>query len=133
MDLRFEVAERGGDQVIAVKELHGGSAGPRSRRDFTAVLRRNDFVALIGPNGAGKSSFISTIIGDREPASGEVKIGGSITPAWFRQDLADPPASKVVVRRNPGSSVRCGPEARCRIASAPSASVAMKCSARSAR
>jgi ATP-binding cassette subfamily F protein 3 len=58
------------------------------------VLRRNDFVALIGPNGAGKSSFISTIIGDREPASGEAKIGGSITPAWFRQDLADLPLRK---------------------------------------
>jgi ATP-binding cassette subfamily F protein 3 len=59
-------------------------------------LRRNDFVALIGPNGAGKTSFISTIIGDREPASGEVKIGGSITAAWFRQDLSDLPLRKTL-------------------------------------
>ena len=71
MSLNFEVADRGGDQVIAV-----------------------DFVALVGPNGAGKSSFIATIIGDRLPASGEVKIGGSVTPAWFRQDLADLPLRK---------------------------------------
>ena len=62
--------------------------------EFTAVLRRNDFVALIGPNGAGKTLVISAIIGDREPASGEVKIGGSIRPAWFRQDLADLPLRK---------------------------------------
>jgi len=59
--------------------------------DFTAVLRRNDFVALVGPNGAGKSSFISTLLGDRAPASGKARIGGSITPAWFRQDLSDLP------------------------------------------
>jgi ATP-binding cassette subfamily F protein 3 len=59
--------------------------------DFTAVLRRNDFVALVGPNGAGKSSFISTILGDRAPAHGEVRVGGSVTPAWFRQDLSDLP------------------------------------------
>jgi len=58
---------------------------------FTAVLRRNDFVALVGPNGAGKTSFISTILGDRAAAEGDVRIGGSITPAWFRQDLADLP------------------------------------------
>jgi ATP-binding cassette subfamily F protein 3 len=94
MDLKFEVAERGGDQVIAIKGLTVEVPGRVLVEDFTAALRRNDFVALIGPNGAGKSSFISTIIGDREPASGEAKIGGSITPAWFRQDLADLPLRK---------------------------------------
>jgi ATP-binding cassette subfamily F protein 3 len=94
MDLKFEVAERGGDQVIAVKDLRVEVPGRVLVEDFTAVLRRNDFVALIGPNGAGKSSVISTIIGDREPAAGEVRIGGSITPSWFRQDLADLPLRK---------------------------------------
>jgi ATP-binding cassette subfamily F protein 3 len=91
MSLNFEVAERGGDQVIAVKGLRVEVPGRVLVDDFTAVLRRNDFVALVGPNGAGKSSFISTIIGDRAAASGEARIGGSITPAWFRQDLADLP------------------------------------------
>jgi ATP-binding cassette subfamily F protein 3 len=59
--------------------------------DFTAVLRRNDFVALVGPNGAGKSSFISTMLGDQAPANGTTKVGSSITPAYFRQDLGDLP------------------------------------------
>jgi len=94
MSLQFEPAERGGDQVIAIKDLRVEVPGRVLVEDFTAVLRRNDFVALVGPNGAGKTSVISTIIGDREPASGEVKIGGSITPAWFRQDLADLPLRK---------------------------------------
>jgi ATP-binding cassette subfamily F protein 3 len=58
------------------------------------VLRRNDFVAIVGPNGAGKSSFISTLLGDRAPAGGEARIGGSITAAWFRQDLSDLPLRK---------------------------------------
>jgi ATP-binding cassette subfamily F protein 3 len=94
MSLQFEPAERGGDQVIAIKDLRVEVPGRVLVEDFTAVLRRNDFVALVGPNGAGKTSVISTIIGDREPASGEVRIGGSITPAWFRQDLADLPLRK---------------------------------------
>jgi ATP-binding cassette, subfamily F, member 3 len=94
MSLVFEVAERGGDQVIAIEDLTVDVPGRVLVEGFSAVLRRNDFVALVGPNGAGKSSFISTIIGERAPASGEARIGGSIVPAWFRQDLADLPLRK---------------------------------------
>jgi ATP-binding cassette subfamily F protein 3 len=94
MSLQFDPAERGGDQVIAIKDLRVEVPGRVLVEDFTAVLRRNDFIALVGPNGAGKSSFISTIVGAREPAAGQAKIGGSITAAWFRQDLADLPLRK---------------------------------------
>jgi ATP-binding cassette, subfamily F, member 3 len=94
MSLNFEVADRGGDQVATMKHLRVEVPGRVLVEDFTAVLRRNDFVALVGPNGAGKTSFISTLLGDRRPASGEARIGGSITPAWFRQDLADLPLRK---------------------------------------
>ncbi len=94
MSLRFEPSERGGDQVVAIKDLTVEVPGRVLVDRFTAVLRRNDFVALVGPNGAGKSTFIHTILGDKAPASGEARIGGSITPAWFRQDLADLPLRK---------------------------------------
>jgi len=91
MSLQFEVAERGGDQVIAIDNLRVEVPGRVLVDEFTAVLRRNDFVALVGPNGAGKSSFISTILGDRAPAGGQARVGSSISPVWFRQDLADLP------------------------------------------
>ena len=94
MNLRFEPAERGGDQVVSVKDLRVEVPGRVLVDGFTGVIRRNDFIALVGPNGAGKSSFISTLLGDRTPAAGETRIGGSITPAWFRQDLADLPLRK---------------------------------------
>lgn len=94
MSLRFEPAERGGDQVIAIEALRVEVPGRVLVDDFTAVLRRNDFVALVGPNGAGKSSVISTILGDREAAHGSARVGGSITSAWFRQDLGDLPLRK---------------------------------------
>jgi ATP-binding cassette subfamily F protein 3 len=91
MSLQLDVAERGGDQVIAIEDLRVDVPGRVLVDNFTATLRRNDFVALVGPNGAGKSSFISTVLGDRAPAHGRVRIGGSISSAWFRQDLADLP------------------------------------------
>jgi ATP-binding cassette subfamily F protein 3 len=80
--------------VVAVDDLRVEVPGRVLVDGFTAVLRRNDFVALVGPNGAGKTSFISTLLGDRTSASGRARIGGSITPAWFRQDLADLPLRK---------------------------------------
>jgi ATP-binding cassette subfamily F protein 3 len=91
MTLHFETADRGGDQVVSIENLRVEVPGRVLVDGFTSVLRRNDFVALVGPNGAGKSSFISTILGDRAPAAGQARIGGSITPAWFRQDLSDLP------------------------------------------
>jgi len=91
MSLEFKVAERGGDQVIDIKDLRVEVPGRVLVEDFTAVLRRNDFVALVGPNGAGKSSFITSIMGDLQPAAGQARIGSSITPAYFRQDLRDLP------------------------------------------
>ena len=94
MSLRFEPNERGGDQVVAIKDLSVEVPGRVLVEPFTAVLRRNDFVALVGPNGAGKSTFIRSILGDLPAASGESKVGSSITPAWFRQDLADLPLRK---------------------------------------
>lgn len=91
MSLEFKVAERGGDQVIDIKDLRVEVPGRVLVEDFTAVLRRNDFVALVGPNGAGKSSFIASIMGDRSPSGGQARVGSSITPAYFRQDLSDLP------------------------------------------
>lgn len=94
MSLRLEAAERGGDQVVAIEDLRVEVPGRVLVDNFTATLRRNDFVALVGPNGAGKSSFISTLLGDRPPAAGKVRIGGSISSAWFRQDLSDLPLNQ---------------------------------------
>ena len=91
MSLEFKVGERGGDQVVAIDALRVEVPGRVLVEEFTAVLRRNDFVALVGPNGAGKSSFIATLLGDRTAASGEARVGSSIRPAYFRQDLTDLP------------------------------------------
>lgn len=94
MNLRFEPNERGGDQVISIKNISVEIPGRVLVNGFTSVLRRNDFVALVGPNGAGKSTLIRTLLGDLSPASGESKVGSSVTPAWFRQDLSDLPLRK---------------------------------------
>ena len=60
------------------------------------MLERGEVVALVGPNGAGKSTLIKTLIGEREPASGRVKIGPSTTVAYYRQDVAHLPLDSAI-------------------------------------
>ncbi|MEX2181512.1 MAG: ABC-F family ATP-binding cassette domain-containing protein [Gemmatimonadaceae bacterium] len=96
MVLRLDAAERGGDQVIAANRLTVQVADRVLVSDFTGVARRGDCIALVGPNGAGKSTLLATLLGHRAPAAGEAKVGGSISPAWFRQDLADLPLAKTM-------------------------------------
>lgn len=94
MSLNLEVAERGGDRVIIADRLTVAVPGRTLLRDFTATANRGDVIALVGPNGAGKTSLIATLLGAREPAGGEVKLGGSVTPAYFRQNLDQLPLDK---------------------------------------
>ena len=87
MILRLEVAERSGDRVVACEHLTVGVDGRTLIRDFTATANRTDIIALVGPNGSGKTTLIKTLLGERSAQGGEIRVGGSVTPAWFRQDL----------------------------------------------
>jgi ATP-binding cassette subfamily F protein 3 len=98
MALRFTPAERGGDRVviaehatIAVPDEHGERV---LIEDFTGFLSRGEVLGLVGPNGAGKSTFLKTLLGERVASSGELRLGGSITAAYYRQDLSQVPLDR---------------------------------------
>ncbi len=86
MELRLEVSERGGDRVISAESLTVAIGDRTLVRDFSATANRGDVIALVGPNGAGKTTLVGTLLGEREAQGGAVKLGGSVTPAYFRQD-----------------------------------------------
>ena len=109
MALRLEIAERGGDQVVvaekaavaitgdAVDGTHGDGEGRRVLvENLTVTARRGDRIGLIGPNGAGKSTLLRTIVGELPPASGLVRVGGSVSVAYYRQDLAQVPLDRTI-------------------------------------
>jgi ATP-binding cassette subfamily F protein 3 len=91
MSLRLDIAERGGDRVVQTDKLCVSVGERMLVRNATVTAARGDVVALVGPNGAGKTTLLATLLGDRAPASGSVRIGASIWPAWYRQDLAGVP------------------------------------------
>jgi ATP-binding cassette subfamily F protein 3 len=91
MALRLTAGNRSGDRVV---EAAHATISVESRDliyDVNVVLERGDVVALLGSNGAGKSTLIKTLLGEREPTAGEVKIGPSTSVAYYRQDLAHLP------------------------------------------
>ena len=94
MALRLDVGERGGDQVIVADHVTIGINDRVLISDFTAALKRGQTVGLIGPNGAGKSTLLRTLIGEHDVSSGELRLGGSIKAAYYRQDLSQVPLDR---------------------------------------
>jgi ABC-type polysaccharide/polyol phosphate transport system ATPase subunit len=57
---------------VAVKALSGVSL----------TLRQGDRLGLVGGNGAGKSTLLKVLAGVYQPALGEVRVSGKITPCF---------------------------------------------------
>jgi ATP-binding cassette subfamily F protein 3 len=94
MAVRFKSGGRGGDQVLVADGLRV-TVGDRILLDrFAGVMRRGDVIGLIGPNGAGKSTLLATLLGQRAPDTGSVRLGESTSVAAYRQDLAQVPRDK---------------------------------------
>ena len=94
MSLRLEVRERGGDQVLAAKDVRVSIGDRLLIERFGDVVQRGQVVGFVGPNGAGKSTLLRTIVGERTADAGELRVGGSIQVAYYRQDLAQLPMGK---------------------------------------
>lgn len=94
MALSLESQSRGGDQVLAAKDLTI-RIGDRTLIDgFSNTLRRSERLGFLGPNGAGKSTLLKTLMGERAPSSGEIRLGESIVPGYYRQDLSQVPLDR---------------------------------------
>ncbi len=96
MALRFEVADRGGDQVVTAKNV-SVTIGDRTLVDrFSGTLKRTDVLGLIGRNGTGKSTLLRALLGEHPIHGGELRLGGSITTGYYRQDLSQVPLDRTL-------------------------------------
>ena len=96
MSLRLETKERGGDQVVVAEHVTISIGERVLICDLNAVVNRGDRVGVIAPNGAGKTTFLKTLMGDKPPAAGVLRLGGSITAEYYRQDMAQVPPDKTL-------------------------------------
>jgi len=94
MALRLRARERGGDQVLVAQNVRLEVADRVLLDGFSARVTRGETVGIVGPNGAGKSTLLHVIASERTAQGGSVEVGGTITLAHYRQDLAQVPVEK---------------------------------------
>lgn len=96
MGLRLELSERGGNQVAIARDVTIAVGERTLIRSFTGTIQRGEVVGFVGPNGSGKSTFLRALVGDREVTEGELRLGGSVRPSYYRQDMAQVPVDKTL-------------------------------------
>ena len=102
MALRFDVGQRGGDQVVVAEDATiavtepGVGVGRTLVESFTGSLRRGEVLGLVGPNGAGKSTLLKALVGVFPVESGVIRVGSGIEVGYYRQDLSQVPLEKTL-------------------------------------
>ncbi|NOR44677.1 MAG: ATP-binding cassette domain-containing protein, partial [Candidatus Delongbacteria bacterium] len=95
-EINIELAEiqRGGNDVISIKNLGKSwinSDGSENLvfSSLTAMVERQNRIAVVGVNGAGKSTFLRVISHQIELTEGEAVIGPSISIGYFGQSTLE--------------------------------------------
>ncbi len=96
MAVRFDVGERGGDRVVAAAGVTVSVPDRVLVQAFTGTVMRGDVMGFIGPNGSGKSTLLKSLFGEHPIAGGELKLGGSISAGFYRQDLSQVPMDRTL-------------------------------------
>ena len=81
----FLQPERSGRTVVEAKQLSVAVPGRTLVAGASFAIERGERVALVGPNGSGKTTLLETILGNRRPAAGDVRLGHGVRPGYFSQ------------------------------------------------
>ena len=80
---------RSGRDVLVAEGLSIRAGDKQLLDDTSFAIERGEHVALVGPNGSGKTTLLETILGQREPARGKVRLGHGVEVAYFSQHEAE--------------------------------------------
>ncbi|MFO7832063.1 MAG: ABC-F family ATP-binding cassette domain-containing protein [Desulfuromonadaceae bacterium] len=75
VNIEFAPDSRVGGSILELKHLTLAVEDEVLARDFSFIMREGERVGILGPNGCGKSTLLKTIMGQLEPAAGEVILG----------------------------------------------------------
>ena len=76
---------RSGKTILEARDLGISCAGRRLVEKLDLFVVRGDRIGIVGPNGCGKTTLIRTLLGEKAPESGSVKVGQNTKLAYFDQ------------------------------------------------
>ncbi len=87
--MKLESSGRSFAHVLSLEDVVLGYGSAMVLHDVNLDLYRGDKIGLIGRNGSGKSTLLKALIGEIEPAGGNIKLGNNVDVAYFDQELSD--------------------------------------------
>lgn len=85
--------------LLTIKNLSVGYDGQPVVSDLNFVVNAGDYLCIVGENGSGKTTLMKTLLGLREPLSGQIIPGDGLK----RNEIGYLPQQTVVQRDFPAS------------------------------
>jgi ATP-binding cassette subfamily F protein 3 len=89
LGFEFLKPPRSGRDVAVVEGLELRAGDKHLLTGASFAIERGERVALVGPNGSGKTTLLETILSNREPVAGRIRLGHGVIPAYFSQHEAE--------------------------------------------
>jgi ATP-binding cassette subfamily F protein uup len=83
--MQIQKGQRSGNRVAKIEKISFSYDDRTLVRDFSTTIMRGDKIGILGPNGAGKTTLVRLLLGELEPASGNVLLGTNLAVAYFDQ------------------------------------------------
>ncbi len=84
-EINIPPGPRLGNDVLEARKLTKGFGDRVLIKDLSFTLPRAGIVGIIGPNGVGKSTLFKMIVGEEQPDSGDLKVGGTVKTSYVDQ------------------------------------------------
>lgn len=95
-EINIPAGPRLGGDVLAAEKLTKGFGDRVLIDNLNFTLPRAGIVGVIGPNGVGKTTLFKMIIGEEQPDSGALKVGGTVKFSYVDQSRSGIDPSKNV-------------------------------------
>jgi ATP-binding cassette, subfamily F, member 3 len=89
LGFEFLKPARSGRDVAVVEDLSLRAGDKELLQHASFAIERGEHVALVGPNGSGKTTLLETLLGQREPNGGKLRLGHGVEAAYFSQHEAE--------------------------------------------
>ena len=84
-EINIPPGPRLGSDVLEAVHLFKGFGDRLLIEDLSFTLPRAGIVGIIGPNGVGKTTLFKMIVGEEQPDSGTLKVGGTVKFSYVDQ------------------------------------------------